>query len=62
MGILDKVKGLTRSHKKEVSSGIDKVADVAEDKLGHEKQVEKVADTVKDQLGVASEPKQGKAH
>jgi hypothetical protein len=52
MGILDKVKGLASGHKKEVSSGIDKAADVTKDKIGHDEEVDKVADTVKDKLDV----------
>jgi hypothetical protein len=52
MGILDKLKGLVRGNKSEVEKGIDKVADVAKDKIGHDKEVDKAADTAKDALGV----------
>lgn len=52
MGLLDKVKGLAKGRKKEVGQGIDKTADVAKDKIGHEKEVDKAADAVKDQLDI----------
>ena len=32
MGLLDKLKGLTKGHKKDVNTGIDKVSDVVESK------------------------------
>jgi hypothetical protein len=52
MGLLDKVKGLVGGHKKEVSAGVDKAAEVAKDKLPdqHDDKVDKAADTVKDQI------------
>ncbi len=61
MGVLDKIKGLAKSHKSEVSSGIDEVAGLAEKELGHKKEVEQAADTVKEQLGVEQQPKPSSA-
>jgi hypothetical protein len=51
MGILDKLKGLVSGREKDVAQGVDKTADVAKDKVGHDEQVDKAADTVKDKLG-----------
>jgi MT0933-like antitoxin protein len=52
MGLMDKIKGLVGGHKKEISGGVDKAADVAKDKLPdqHDDKVDKAADTVKDQI------------
>ena len=52
MGILDGVKKLVSKNEKEVSDGIDKVADVAKDKVGHEKEVDKAVDVVEGALGI----------
>ncbi|MSO79482.1 MAG: antitoxin [Acidimicrobiia bacterium] len=52
VGILDGLKRLVSGHKKEVSDGIDKVADVAKDKVGHEKEVDKAVDAVEGALGI----------
>ncbi len=52
MGILDGLKKLVSKNKKEVSGGIDKVADVVKDKVGHEKEVDKAADAVEGALGI----------
>ena len=57
MGILDKLKGLVRGHKKEVEEGIDKAADVAKDKIGHDKEVDQAADAAKGALGVDDKKK-----
>jgi antitoxin protein of toxin-antitoxin system len=57
MGILDKLKGLVSGHKKEVGEGIDKAADVAKDKIGHDKEVDKAADAAKGALGVDDKKK-----
>jgi hypothetical protein len=57
MGILDKLKGLVGGNKSEVEKGIDKVADVAKDKIGHDKEVDKAAETAKDALGVNDKKK-----
>jgi hypothetical protein len=57
MGILDKLKGLVGGHKKEVGEGIDKAADVAKDKIGHDKEVDKAADAAKGALGVDDKKK-----
>jgi hypothetical protein len=52
MGILDKVKGLVGDNKKSVNEGVDKVADVAKDKVPdeHDAKVDQAADAVKDQI------------
>ena len=52
MGILDGLKKLVSRNKKEVSDGIDKVAEVAKDKVGHEKEVDKAVDVVEGALGI----------
>lgn len=57
MGILDKLKGLVGGHKKEVGEGIDKAADVAKDKIGHDKEVDQAADAAKGALGVNDKKK-----
>ena len=52
MGLMDKMKGLVGGHKKEVSAGVDKAAEIVKDKLPdqHDGKVDKAADTVKDQI------------
>jgi hypothetical protein len=52
MGLIDKIKGLVGGHKKDVTAGVDKAADVAKSKLPdrHDDKVDKAADTVKDQI------------
>lgn len=52
MGILDGLKKLVSKNKKEVSEGLDKVADVTKDKVGHEKEVDKAVDVVEGALGI----------
>ena len=52
MGILDGLKKLVSRNKEEVSDGIDKVAEVAKDKVGHEKEVDKAVDVVEGALGI----------
>ena len=52
MGILDGLKKLVGKNKEEVSDGLDKVADVAKDKIGHEKEVDKAVDVVEGALGI----------
>jgi hypothetical protein len=44
MGLLDKAKKLVGGHEKQVKQGIDKAADVADDKTGG-KYTEKIDDT-----------------
>jgi hypothetical protein len=50
MGLLDKLKGLLGGNKNKVKSGIDKVSDVAESKVGekHAGKVDMAADKAKD--------------
>ena len=50
MGLLDKLKGLTKGHKKDINSGIDKVSDVVESKVPdqHDAKVESAAEKAKD--------------
>ena len=50
MGFLDKLKGLTKGHKKEINQGIDKAADVAASKVPdeHDAKVEAAAEKAKD--------------
>ena len=52
MGMLDKVKGLVAGNKDKIEDGVDKVADVAKDKLPdeHGGKVDQAADAVKDQI------------
>ena len=52
MGMLDKVKGLIAGNKDKVEDGVDKVADVAKDKLPdeHGGKVDQAADAIKDQI------------
>jgi len=52
MGLFDKLKDLTKGHKKEVQSGIDKAADVAQSKVPdqHDDKVEMAADKAKDMV------------
>ena len=52
MGILDKVKGLVGKHEDKAKEGIDKVADVVDDKTGgkHTEKIEDVADKAKDAI------------
>jgi hypothetical protein len=48
MGLMSKLKGLTKGRKGQVKEGIDKGADVIDDKLpAHADKVEKVADVAK---------------
>jgi hypothetical protein len=50
MGLLDKLKGLTKGHKKDIEKGIDKAADVIEGKTPdqHDAKVESAAEKAKD--------------
>lgn len=50
MGILDKIKGLVGGNADKVEDAIDKVADVAKDKLpdAHDDKIDMVADKAKD--------------
>lgn len=50
MGILDKIKGAIGGNKPKAKDGIDKAADVAEDKLGakHADKIDTVAEKAKD--------------
>jgi MT0933-like antitoxin protein len=52
VGILDGLKKLVSKNEKEVSEGLDKVADAAKDKVGHEKEVDKAVDVVEGALGI----------
>jgi len=50
MGILDKLRGLFKGKQKQVDSGIDKAADVADDKTGgkYTEQIDGAAEKAKD--------------
>ena len=50
MGILDKVKGVFKGNQKQIRSGIDKAADVADDKTKgkHTKKIDSAAEKAKD--------------
>ena len=50
MGLLAKLKGLTKGRKKEIKEGVDKVADVIESKVPdqHDAKVDAAAEKVKD--------------
>jgi hypothetical protein len=50
MGLLDKLKGLTKGHKKDIDKGIDKAADVIQSKTPdqHDAKVETAAEKAKD--------------
>ena len=50
VGLLDKVKGALRGKGAQVTKGIDKVADVVDDKTGHKHsdKIDDVADKAKD--------------
>jgi hypothetical protein len=50
MGLLDTIKGALKGKSKQVESGIDKAADVVDDKTGgkHTDTIEDVADKAKD--------------
>ncbi len=52
MGWLDKAKNLAGDHEDEIEDGIDKVADLAKDKLGdeHDDKIDDAADKAKDLL------------
>ena len=49
MGLLDKVKGLTKGREKEIKAGIDKAADVVQSKTPdqHDAKVEQAAEQAK---------------
>jgi hypothetical protein len=46
----NKAMDLIGGHKDQITDGVDKAAELAKDKLGHEDQVDKAADFVKDKL------------
>ena len=50
MGLLDKAKSLVAGNKDKVKDGIDKAADLADDKTGkkHTEQIDSAADKAKD--------------
>lgn len=50
MGLLDKVKGALQGKSKQLNSGIDKVADVVDDKTGgkHTEKIDDAAEKAKD--------------
>ncbi len=49
MGLLDKIKGLTKGREKQIKQGIDKVADVVEKKVPdqHDSKIGQAADKAK---------------
>ena len=53
MGLLDSVKNLFKGKEDQVNSGVDKVADVVDDKTGgeHTEHIEDAAEKAKDILG-----------
>lgn len=50
MALLDTLKGLVGGHKSQAEQGVDKAADLAKDKIGHEDQVDAAADKAKEGL------------
>jgi hypothetical protein len=52
-GLRDKALGLVHGHKDQVEDGVDKVAEAAKGKLGHDDTVDKAADFIKDNLDKA---------
>lgn len=58
MSILDKIKGLLRGREKQVKSGIDKVSDTIEKRVGdkHAGKVEGAADKAKDAVDKLTKP------
>jgi hypothetical protein len=52
--IVDKAKNLVTGHKDQAEQGIDKAADLAKDKVGHDEQVDAAAQKAKDVLGEQS--------
>jgi len=50
MGFLDKVRGLFKGKQKQIDSGIDKAANVVDDKTGgkHTEKIDKAAEKAKD--------------
>ena len=50
MGLLDKIKGLTKGREKQIKQGIDKVADAVEKKVPdqHDAKIGQAADKAKD--------------
>ena len=64
MGLLDKIKGLTKGREAQIKQGIDKVADVAQSKAPdqHDAKIEQAAEKAKhlvDQLDSSDDPKPG---
>ena len=53
MGLLAKLKGLTKGRKKEIKEGVDKVADVIESKVPdqHDAKVDDVRDNIDKAIG-----------
>jgi hypothetical protein len=58
MGIFDKLKGAVKGHGDKVGEGLDKAADVADEKTGgkHSEHIDTGVDKAKEQLGIESEP------
>jgi hypothetical protein len=47
-GLKDKALDLAKEHGDQVETGVEKAAEFAEKKFGHEEQIDKVVDKVKD--------------
>lgn len=56
MGIFDKAKDLANEHNAEVDQAVDKMADVVDDKTGHQhtEKIDEAAQQVKDSIDDAS--------
>jgi hypothetical protein len=61
MGIFDKAKDLAGEHGEQVDQGIDKAAELIDEKTGgqHTEQIEQGAQQAKDAMGDVSGPPQG---
>ena len=61
MSMPDKVKGMAAGHEDQVKKGVDKVADVADEKTEgkHTEQINKVKEKASEQLGGEKPPAEG---
>jgi hypothetical protein len=55
-GLTDKALDFAKDHSEQVEHGVEKAAELAEKKFGHEEQIEKVVDKVKDAIPGGEQP------
>jgi hypothetical protein len=55
-GLKDKALNFAKDHSEQVEQGVEKAADFAEKKFGHEEQIDKVVDKVKDVIPGGEHP------